>query len=111
MTQTVERKITTDGTIEHQIPEQPKLSGEDTALLVKGLSQQINGMSANPINPMTSQAISNQSSTTNETNLSIGEIKVETQATDAQGMANGTKDALQSQLQDLGHQTSSGMKA
>ncbi|MFP4862749.1 hypothetical protein ACLFLC_07090 [Providencia rettgeri] len=78
-------------------------------MLVKGLSQQINGMSANPINPMTSQAISNQSSTTNETNLSIGEIKVETQATDAQGMANGTKDALQSQLQDLAHQTSSGV--
>lgn len=109
VTQTVERKVTIDGTIEHQIPEQPKLSEEDTALLVKGLSQQINGMSANPINPMTSQAISNQSSTTNETNLSIGEIKVETQATDAQGMASGTKDALQSQLQDLAHQTSSGV--
>ncbi|HHE6469924.1 TPA: hypothetical protein ACPFI9_002483 [Providencia rettgeri] len=109
VTQTVERKISADGTIEHQIPESPNLSEDDTALLVQGLSQQINGMSTNPINPMTSQAISNQSSTTNETNLSIGEIKVETQATDAQGMASGTKDALQSQLQDLAHQTSSGV--
>ena len=109
VTQTVERKISADGTIEHQIPETPTLSEDDTALLVQGLSQQINGMSTNPMNPMTSQAISNQSSTTNETNLSIGEIKVETQATDAQGMANCTKDALQSQLQDLGHQTSSGV--
>ncbi|MDD9339606.1 MAG: hypothetical protein PV362_08120 [Providencia heimbachae] len=109
ITQTVERKISADGTIEHQIPETPTLSEDDTALLVQGLSQQINGMSTNPMNPMTSQAISNQSSTTNETNLSIGEIKVETQSTDAQGMASGTKDALQSQLQDLGHQTSSGV--
>nr|WP_282667048.1 hypothetical protein [Providencia rustigianii] len=109
VTQTVERKVSADGTIEHTIPETPKLSEDDTALLVKGLNQQITGMSTNPMNPVTSQAISNQSSTTNETNLSIGEIKVETQATDAQGIANGIKDALQSQLQDLGHQTSSGV--
>lgn len=109
VTQTVERNINADGTIEHQIPEAPKLSEDDTALLVKGLNQQITGMSTNPMNPVTSQAISNQSSTTNETNFSIGEIKVETQSTDAQGMASGTKDALQSQLQDLGHQTSSGV--
>ncbi|HHR6573416.1 TPA: hypothetical protein ACS8DH_000854 [Providencia alcalifaciens] len=109
VTQTVERKVSADGTIEHNIPEAPKLSEDDTALLVKGLNQQIMGMSTNPMNPITSQAISNQSSTTNETNLSIGEFKVETQSTDAQGMASGAKDALQSQLQDLGHQTSSGV--
>lgn len=109
VTQTVERKVSADGTIEHNIPEAPKLSEDDTALLVKGLNQQITGMSTNPMNPVTSQAISNQSSTTNETNLSIGEFKVETQSTDAQGMASGAKDALQSQLQDLGHQTSSGV--
>lgn len=108
VTQTVERKVSADGTIEHSIPETPKLSEDDTALLVKWLNQQITGMSTNPMNPVTSQAISNQSSTTNETNLSIGEIKVETQATDAQGMANGTKDALQSQFQDVGHQNSTG---
>ncbi|CAG9424357.1 TPA: hypothetical protein ACS78B_000139 [Providencia alcalifaciens] len=108
VTQTVERKVSADGAIEHTIPETSKLSEEDTALLVKGLNQQITGMSTNPMNPVTSQAISNQSSTTNETNLSIGELKVETQSTDAQGMASGAKDALQSQLQDLGHQNSTG---
>lgn len=108
VTQTVERKVSADGAIEHTIPETPKLSEEDTALLVQGLNQQITGMSTNPMNPVTSQAISNQSSTTNETNLSIGELKVETQSTDAQGMASGAKDALQSQLQDLGHQNSTG---
>ena len=110
VTQTVERKISADGTIEHQIPETPKLSEDDTALLVQGLSQQITGMSANPMNPMTSQAISNQSNTTNENNLSIGEIKVETQATDAQGVAAGMKDALAPHLQDLGQQSGTGWR-
>ncbi|XQX20624.1 hypothetical protein ACOZ9R_10400, partial [Providencia alcalifaciens] len=61
VTQTVERKVSADGTIEHSIPETPKLSEDDTALLVKGLNQQITGMSTNPMNPVTSQAISNQS--------------------------------------------------
>ncbi|MEX9225363.1 hypothetical protein AB7W86_03545 [Providencia rettgeri] len=109
VTQTVERKISADGTIEHQIPESPKLSENDTALLVQGLSQQINSMSANPMNPMTSQAISNQSSTTNENTVNVGELNINTQATDAQGIAKDAKGELQSQLQDLGHQTSSGV--
>ncbi|WP_430442440.1 hypothetical protein ACLI07_10105 [Providencia huaxiensis] len=109
VTQTVERKISADGTIEHQIPESPKLSEDDTALLVQGLSQQINSMSVNPMNPMTSQAISNQSSTTNENTVNVGELNINTQATDAQGIAKDAKGELQSQLQDLGHQTSSGV--
>lgn len=109
VTQTVERKISADGTIEHKIPESPKLSEDDTALLVQGLSQQINSMSANPMNPMTSQAISNQSSTTNENTVNVGELNINTQATDAQGIAKDAKGELQSQLQDLGHQTSSGV--
>lgn len=109
VTQTVERKISADGTIEHQIPESPKLSEDDTVLLVQGLSQQINSMSANPMNPMTSQAISNQSSTTNENTVNVGELNINTQATDAQGIAKDAKGELQSQLQDLGHQTSSGV--
>ncbi|WP_273818073.1 hypothetical protein [Providencia rettgeri] len=109
VTQTVERHINADGTIEYQIPESPKLSEDDTALLVQGLSQQINSMSANPMNPMTSQAISNQSSTTNENTVNVGELNINTQATDAQGIAKDVKGELQSQLQDLGHQTSSGV--
>lgn len=110
VTQTVERKISADGTIEHQIAETPKLSEDDTALLVQGLSQQINSMSANPMNPMTSQAISNQSSTTNENTVNVGELNINTQATDAQGIVKDAKGELQSQLQDLGHQTGSGVR-
>ncbi|WP_323086453.1 hypothetical protein, partial [Providencia alcalifaciens] len=109
VTQTVERKVTADGTIEHTIPETPKLSEEDTALLVQGLNQHITGMSTNPMNPVTSQAISNRSSTTNENTVNVGELNINTQSTDAQGIAKDAKGALQSQLQDLGHETSSGV--
>ncbi len=109
VTQTVERKVSADGTIEHTIPETPKLSEEDTALLVQGLNQQITGMSTNPMNPVTSQAISNRSSTTNENTVNVGELNINTQSTDAQGIAKDAKGELQSQLQDLGHETSSGV--
>ncbi|MFV5933433.1 hypothetical protein ACLIJZ_02075 [Proteus mirabilis] len=61
------------------------------------------------MNPITSQAISNQSNVKNESNVSIGEIKVETQATDAQGMASDVKDALQDQLADFNQQNSTGV--
>lgn len=108
MTQTVERKVSADGTIEHTIPETPKLSEEDTALLVQGVNQHITGMSTNPMNPVTSQAISNQSSTTNETNVSIGEIKVETQSTDAAGIAKDANNAWRSEVQDAGQQHGTG---
>ncbi len=65
--------------------------------------------SHNAMNPITSQAISNQSNVKNESNVSIGEIKVETQATDAQGMASGVKDALQDQLADFNQQNATGV--
>lgn len=77
--------------------------------MAQAMTAQLYGMSNHPLNPVTSQAISNQSAVRNETNVSIGELKVETQATDAQGMAAGAKDALGSQLQDLGHQTNTGL--
>lgn len=108
VTQTVERRVSADGTIEHTISETPKLSEEDTALLVQGLNQHISGMSTNPMNPVTSQAINNQSGTVNESTVNVGEIKITTQATDAQGMANGAKDALESHLQDVGQQYGTG---
>lgn len=76
--------------------------------MAQAMTAHLYGMSNDPMNPVTSQAINNQSATRNETNVSIGELKVETQATDAQGMASGVKDELGSQLQDLGHQTDTG---
>ncbi|MBN7226335.1 hypothetical protein ETI71_07330 [Proteus mirabilis] len=61
------------------------------------------------MNPITSQAISNQSNVKNESNVSIGEIKVETQATDAQGVASGLSNALQDEIANVNQQHSSGL--
>lgn len=109
VTQTVERKMSADGTIEHRLSESPQLSEEDAMKLLQGANHYISSISSNPLNSMTSQAINNTSNSTNETNISIGEIKVETQATDAQGMARDSKDAIASHCQDLGHQMNSGL--
>lgn len=48
---------------------------------VKSLNNGLAISSNNSLNPMTSQMISNQSSIKNESNVQIGEIKIETQAT------------------------------
>lgn len=55
-----------------------------------------------PAASMTSGAIRNAATGSSvEQNLSIGEIKIETQATDAQGMASSTRSELQDQLQRM----------
>lgn len=107
--QTVNRTVNEQGQIESDIPPEKAISEEDAAKLAQAMTAQLYGMSNDPMNPVTSQAVSNQSTTRNETNISIGELKVETQATDAQGMAAGAKNELGSQLQDLGHQTNTGL--
>lgn len=107
--QTINRTVNEQGQIESDIPPEKAISEEDAAKLAQAMTAQLYGMSNDPMNPVTSQAVSNQSTTRNETNISIGELKVETQATDAQGMAAGAKNELGSQLQDLGHQTNTGL--
>ncbi|EOH3238147.1 hypothetical protein ACL1JW_004127, partial [Morganella morganii] len=97
------------GQIGYDMPPEKTISEEDAAKMAQAMTAHLYGVSNDPMNPVTSQAISNQSTTSNETNISIGELKVETQATDAQGMAAGAKDALGSQLQDFGHQTNTGL--
>ncbi|HCK3360227.1 TPA: hypothetical protein NZK06_002212 [Morganella morganii] len=107
--QTVNRTVNEQGQIGYDIPPEKTISEDDAAKMAQAMTAHLYGMSNDPMNPVTSQAISNQSATSNETNISIGELKVETQATDAQGMAAGAKDELGSQLQDLGHQTNTGL--
>ncbi|UWS31118.1 hypothetical protein [Erwinia pyrifoliae] len=107
---TIERKISAEGEVTHRIPEAERPSPQqDTQNMVEQGKAQIAAANNHPLNPVTSQAISNRSSVKNETTLNIGEVKVETKATDAKGMAAGTKDALQEQLQDLGQQTQTGL--
>ncbi|MGJ7406708.1 hypothetical protein, partial [Morganella morganii] len=107
--QTVNRTVNEQGQIGYDMPPEKTISEEDAAKMAQAMTAHLYGVSNDPMNPVTSQAISNQSTTSNETNISIGELKVETQATDAQGMAAGAKDALGSQLQDFGHQTNTGL--
>ncbi|MCU8587256.1 hypothetical protein [Erwinia pyrifoliae] len=107
---TIERKISAEGEVTHRIPEAERPSPLQDIQNRVGLGKaQIAAANNHPLNPVTSQAISNRSSVKNETTLNIGEVKVETKATDAKGMAAGTKDALQEQLQDLGQQTQTGL--
>lgn len=71
----------------------------------------IGAANASPLNQVSSNAISNAAgATTNETTVSIGELTVQTQATDAQGMASGTRDALKQQMQGMRAESASGIE-
>lgn len=107
--QTVNRTVNDQGQIEHDVPQDPPLSDEDANKLAGELTHHLANLSANPMNSVTSQAISNQSNTSNETNVSIGEINVESQATDAKGIARDANNAWRSDVQDLGQQHDTGM--
>ncbi len=110
VTQKVERKLTDDGKLEYTIPKDNQGSEQfSTRQSIAQANAQLDAIANNAMNPITSQAISNRSSVKNESNVSIGEIKVETQATDAQGMASCVKDALQDQLADFNQQNSTGV--
>lgn len=111
VTQNVERKVNDNGDIEYAIP-QEKSQTEQQPPVRQSLAQanaQLDTIANNAMNPMTSQAISNQSNVKNENNVSIGEIKVETQATDAQGVASGLSNALQDEIANINQQHSSGL--
>lgn len=57
--------------------------------------------SSNPMNAKTSAAISNGGNSSSSSNVQIGQVKIETQATDAKGIAKDTKSELSTQLRDL----------
>lgn len=109
--QNVERKVNDNGEIEYAIPQEESQTTQQPPVRqsIAQANAQLDAIANNAMNPITSQAISNQSNVKNESNVSIGEIKVETQATDAQGMASGVKDALQDQLADFNQQNSTGV--
>jgi hypothetical protein len=79
--------------------------GDDADVTVSTMEkaqQEIVAEADNPSASMTTGAIRNASTGNQvEQNLAIGEIKIETQATDAQSMANDTRSELQDQLQKM----------
>lgn len=65
---------------------------------------------ANPVNSITSNAISNASNTHNETNVQVGQVNVQTQATDAQGISQSIGGELKDELRNLQADSASGVK-
>lgn len=64
---------------------------------------------ASPLNATTSNAISNTLSSNRETNVQVGEVIVNTQATDAKGVASDIGGELSAQLKQLDSEFSSGV--
>ncbi|MGW9066998.1 phage tail tape measure protein [Achromobacter animicus] len=65
---------------------------------------------ANPVNSITSNAISNASNTHNETNVQVGHVTVQTQATDSQGISQSIGGELKDELRNLQADSASGVK-
>ncbi|QHD95050.1 hypothetical protein HND96_05505 [Proteus terrae subsp. cibarius] len=109
--QNVERNVNDNGEIEYAIPQQEEsqTTQQPVRHSIAQANAQLDAIANNAMNPITSQAISNQSNVKNESNVSIGEIKVETQATDAQGVASGLSNALQDEIANVNQQHSSGL--
>jgi len=64
--------------------------------------------SSSPLNGVSSSAISNGTQTKNST-VEIGQVNVQTQATDAQGVAKDMNSELSSQLKNLEHESATGV--
>lgn len=109
--QNVERNVNDNGEIEYAMPQEESKAVQQPPVRqsIAQANAQLDAIANNAMNPITSQAISNQSNVKNESNVSIGEVKIETQATDAQGVASGLSNALQDEIANVNQQHSSGL--
>ena len=76
---------------------------------VDAAGAQLSAAQQSPLNGTTSAAISNAASGSSETNVPIGQITINTQATDAAGISRDLNSELQGQLRDLDAQTATGV--
>jgi len=74
--------------------------GDDGGGVAAG-AEAVSAAAGAPTNAMSSAAISNTVGGKSETNVSIGEVKVQTQATDAQGISKDIGGSLNGQLKSL----------
>lgn len=77
---------------------------------MKAAQAQLDQAAANPMNSVTSSAISNASNTHTETNVQVGQVTVQTQATDAQGISQSIGGGLKDELKNLQADSASGVK-
>jgi hypothetical protein len=72
---------------------------------------QLASAAASPLNSVTSNAITNSNSAVSRSNnVEIGQLNVQTQATDANGVASGIGGALNQQIADMDDEFSSGVE-
>lgn len=84
--------------------------GSDNLPGVDEANAALSGAASEPMNSVTSSVINNSSrGPSQETNLQIGEITVNTQATDASGVARDLRSELADQLADVNSQYSTGV--
>jgi len=77
---------------------------------MKAAQAQLDQAAASPMNSVTSNAISNASNTHTETNVQVGQVTVQTQATDAQGISQSIGGGLKDELKNLQADSASGVK-
>ena len=86
------------------------IGGEEAAQGVAAGQQAVAQANATPLNAVTSNAISNTVASTNrETNVQVGEVVVNTQATDAEGIARDVGGSLNEQLAQVDAEFSTGV--
>lgn len=88
----------------------PILAEPQTAEAVRVAHDSLTRAAANPVNSVTSNAISNASNTHSETNVQVGSVTVQTQATDAQGISHSIGGGLKDELRNLQADSASGVK-
>lgn len=77
---------------------------------MKAAQAQLDQAAASPMNSVTSNAISNASNSHTETNVQVGQVTVQTQATDAQGISQSIGGGLKDELRNLQADSASGVK-
>lgn len=87
-----------------------KKEGDSVDGAMRSGGKTISSANAAPLNSTTSNAIANTANSVNrETNVQVGQVTVQTQATDAQGIAGDVGGALSSQLARLDNEFASGV--
>lgn len=84
--------------------------GDEAAAGVQAGAAAVSSAAGAPTNAMSSAAISNSVGGSKETNVSIGEVKVQTQATDAQGISKDIGGSLSGQLKRLQTSAATGVE-
>lgn len=81
----------------------------DSSDAIGSAGQQLGSAASSPSNGVTSSAISNSARTSSESNVQVGSVVIQTQATDAQGISKDVGSELQNQLKNLEHESATGV--